>query len=143
MARNTFTDPATGNTYQWLINHDEEEDGGKTRTINRAGLTSNVGTVKQQGEDGPLMLRFRGTILDRSQYQAMWAWFELSRSQTIYFTDFDGQAFEVQITSFTPKRLRKARSPQRDPSTPLHYWQYGIEMEVYRVIAGDLIGVAP
>ena len=143
MARNTFTNPSNGDAYQWLVNHDEEEDAGKTRSITRTGLTSNVGTVKQQAEDGPLLLRFRGKIVDRSQYQAMWAWFELSRAQTIYFTDFDGQSYEVQITSFTPKRVRKSRAPQRDPSTPLHYWEYGIEMEVYKVLAGDLIGVAP
>jgi len=145
LGRNRFTNPATGAVYDWHVNHDEEDELGKTRSISRAGLTSNVGMVRQQAEDGPLVLRYRGKILDRAQFQQMWAWFQLSRTQTILFTDFDGQQFEVQITSFTPKRVRKLTSPQRDPSTPLHYWEYGIEMEVYRLVAGDLqaVGVTP
>lgn len=145
MARrsNRFTNPANGAYYDWHVNHDEEDELAKTRSITRAGLTSNVGMVRQQGEDGPLVLRFHGRILDRVQYQQMWGWYALSRTQTIYFTDFDGQAFEVQITSFTPKRVRKDFSPQRDQSVPLHFWQYSLEMEVYRVLAGDLVAVTP
>lgn len=145
MARNRFTNPVDGGTYDWIINHTEEEESGKTRQVTRAGLTDGVGMVRQQGEDGALVLHLRGTILDRSQYQAMWIWFQVSRSHTIYFTDFDGQSYEVQITSFQPRRIRKLTSPRRDPTTPNHYWTYSMDMEVINFLTGDLAasGVTP
>lgn len=144
MARNRFTNPATGAFYDWPINHTEEEAAGKTRTITRTSNTGLVGLVKQQGDDGPMLMKLTGTILTRDQFRQMWAWYSLSRMQTIYFRDFDGQEAEVQVTSFLPKRERTLRNP-RDPSIPHHYWSYTIEMEVYRFIAGDLAdaGITP
>jgi hypothetical protein len=144
--RNRFIDPAgVKDDYDWLVNHTEEEDAGKTRTITRTAPTSNVGLVKQQGEEGPSILRFSGTILDRSQFRAFWEWYMLCNTQTIHFRDFDEQVYEVQITSFVPKRVRKLLSPQRDASLPNHYWTYTMEMEVYSYVDGDLkdLGVAP
>lgn len=143
--RNRFTNPANGAFYDWLTNHEEEEEAGKTRTISHTSNTGNVGLVKQQGEDGPYILKLRGKIMHRSQFQAFWEWYALSKGQTIYFRDYDGQEYEVQITSFTPQRVRKLSHTGRDPSTPHHYWTYGMELEVYRFIAGDLAtaGVTP
>lgn len=142
MSRNRFTDPRTGVIYDWQTNHSEEESTGKTRNITRTAPTGNVGLVKQQGDDGPLIIRLSGSIFHRAQYQQMWHWFQLSKGQTIYFTDFDNQKYEVQITSFLPKRVRRL-SNRKDPSMPYHYYTYTMEMEVYRVIAGDLVGVTP
>lgn len=145
MSRNRFTNPANGDFYDWILNHTDEEAFGKARNITESAPTGNVGLVKQQGSDGPLVKTLSGTILDRSQYKAMWEWFVLSGSQTIYFTDFDGQQFEVQITSFLPQLKRKLTSASRDPSMPNSYWSYTIAMEVYGLIAGDLAdaGVTP
>lgn len=144
MARDRFVNPANGGAYDWLVNHSDEGETGKTRNITRTANTGVVGLVKQQGDDGPYILKLSGTILHRSQLQQMWAWYALCRTQTIYFYDFDGQGFEVQITSFMPTRHRTLRNP-RDPSAPLHYWTYNIEMEVYRFLNGDLVaaGVTP
>jgi hypothetical protein len=143
MARNTFTDPATGDHYDWQVNHDTEEAVSKARAITRTATTNNVGSVRQQGADGPLVLKFSGTILHRSQLREMWRWYELCRMQTIYFTDFDGQSYEVQISEFSPLRKRTLRNP-RDPSLN-HYWTYTITMDVFRPIDGDLadMGVTP
>jgi hypothetical protein len=140
--RNRFTNPANGATYDWLKNHSEEDGAGKTRNIERTANTGSVGAVKQQGDDGPLLLRWKGTILQRSQLQAMWTWWNLCRTQTIYLRDFDGEEYEGQITSFVPQRHSTLRNP-RDPSAPLHYWTYDFEFEIYRVISGDLVGLAP
>jgi hypothetical protein len=141
--RDRFTNPATGTFYDWPLNHDEEDESGKARNITRTAPTGSVGLIKQQGDDGPLLLHLKGKILKRAQLAAFWSWFELSRTQTIYFRDFDNQQYEVQITSFAPQRHRKLSfpSPGNDPST--HYWTYSMELEVYRVISGDLAGITP
>lgn len=145
MARNRFTNPANGAFYDWPRNHSEEEEAGKTRNITRGPNTGNIGLIKTQGDDGPMLLRYRGFIVHRAQYIAMWSWYKLCRTQTIYFTDFDGQVYEVQITSFTPKRVRKHQAVSPDATMKGHYYEYGIEMEVYRFVTGDLatLGVTP
>lgn len=146
MPRNRFTNPADSTYYDWTVNHTEEdESGSKQRAITRTSNTGNVGLVKQQGEDGPTILRYTGTILDRSQLAAFWAWFKLCKTQTIYFKDFDNQQYEVQITAFQPKRHRRMTSVRRDASMPQHYWTYTIELEVYRFISGVMAtaGIAP
>lgn len=138
MARNKFTNPASGTVYTWDQNHQEEQETGKARNITRTANTGNVGAVKQQGDDGGVTLKLAGKILKRSQLQQFWAWYELCRTQTIYFEDYDGQKYEVQITSFQPKRVAKLSFTGRDPSMPHHYYEYTMEMEVYRFIAGDM-----
>jgi hypothetical protein len=144
MARNRFTNPADGSFYDWQINHADEDAVSKSRNITRSGTTDNVGVVRQQGDAGPLTLKYSGTILHRAQLVEFWRWFEISRDQTIYFTDFDGQEFEVQITEFSPQRHRTLRNP-RDPSAPLHYWTYSITLDVFAIRTGDMLdaGVTP
>lgn len=139
MARNRFTNPANGAFYDWSINHESEEEFGKERSIEERSNTGNVGLTRTQGADGTLVLRYEGTILTRAQYVAMWQWYALCRTQTIYFTDCDGQEYEVQITSFKPKRVRVAHNP-RDAGMRLHKYEYTIEMHVYALRAGDLVG---
>ena len=134
--RNYFTNPATGTDYVWRVNHDEEQEFGKARTVDRAGRSGNVGLVRQQADDAPLTMTLSGKIVHRDQYTMMWALFQLCASQTVYFVDFDDQQYEVLITDFRPVRLRGKTS--RDPSVPKHYWTYTIAMDVIRVISGDL-----
>lgn len=136
---------AGGTTYDWEQNHTAEEGMGQARNISRAANTGSTGAVKQQGDDGPLIVSLSGTILKRSQLRAFWAWFELCRTQTIYFTDYDGQEYEVQITSFVPKRVRKLSYSGRDSTMAHHYYEYTMTMEVYVLKAGDMLaaGVTP
>jgi hypothetical protein len=143
VARNRFTNPANGDFYDWAINHDEEEANGKTRTISRTAPTGNVGLVKQQGDDGPFLLKLSGKITSRSQFSAFWAWYALCRTQTIVFKDFDAQEYEVQITSFLPQRHRTLMRAGKNPGN--YYWTYSMEMEVYRFVSGDMAasGVTP
>lgn len=143
MARNRFVNPATGASYEWHLNHDEEDPTTKTRAITRTANTGVIGAVRQQGDDGPLIVKYHGTALQRAQIQQFWAWYNLSKLQTIYFYDFDGQGFEVQITELSVTRKRKLSYTGRDPSIPFHFYTYDITMEVYAVLAGDMAGVAP
>lgn len=142
--RNRFTNPANGDFYDWVLNHSDEEESGHTTTVNRTANTGGTGLVRQQGDDGPWLLRYTGTILDRSQHQAMMRWKQISRGQTIYFKDYDGQEYEVVINQYTARRVRVLRN-RRDPSMPFHRFEYTIEMEVVRFIAGDAVvaGVTP
>lgn len=145
MPQNKFINPANGVTYVWLVNHDEEDEAGKARTITHTAPTGATGLVRQQGDDGPYLIKLSGKILDRSQLVMFWLSYATCRTQTLHFVDYDGQRYEVQITDFAPKRVRKEYSPQRDASTPLHYWTYTMVMEVFAFIAGDMAdaGVTP
>jgi hypothetical protein len=138
---NIFTNPAApGDVYQWAINHSEEEESGRDRQIETRANTGNVGLVRQQGEMTPLLLRYTGTILEKAQLDEMLRWFRLCETQTIYFTDFAGDSYEVQISSFKPTRVRAMRNTRGLATNPLHYWRYTIEMHVLRVLAGSYTG---
>lgn len=134
--RNEFRAPSGAlPTYQWQVNHSDEEAVTRSRNIDATAPTSNVGLVMQQGSDGPLTFRFTGTILHAQQFAMMRAYYDLTQRETVIFTDFTGDEYEVVISSFTPLRKRTLRNP-RDLSIPLHYWTYTIEIMVIRVISG-------
>lgn len=141
---NQFIDPA-GNvsTFNWPINHKAENTGGKERNIQHGANTANVGLIKQQSDDSPMVLEYTGRILEEAQNEAFWEWYELSDSQTIYFYDFAGAQYEVQITSYKPIRVGVAKNPRGGTTNPYHVYDYTIRMEVYRILAGPAMGVAP
>ena len=143
MARNRFTNPSNGDYYDWQINHTEEEEVNKARSIEHGANSANTGLVKQQSDDQPLVLSYRGTILHKAQLEEFWGWFQLTKTQTIYFTDFAGDEYEVIITDFKPQRQRTIKNPRDFANAPLWYWTYAISMEVVRVIAGTMAGVSP
>jgi hypothetical protein len=140
--RDTFHNPATGETYAWPINHSDEQEFGKTRQVASGAPTGHTGLTFQQGADEPMELLLEGTILHRSQHQQMIRWWAICAGQSIYFTDFAGDAYEVIITDFNPVRKRTLHNP-RDPSIRLHYWTYTIRMQVIGILAGPWVGVAP
>lgn len=142
--RNAFINPATLEVYEWVINHSPEGDKGneKKRAITTTANTGQVGLVRQQSADEPLILKREGEILDTSQEEQMWRWWNICKSQTIYFVEFNGDAYEVQITNYNPQRYGTGgptRSGQR------YYVKYSIEMEVYSILAGIAFsaGVTP
>lgn len=141
--RNQFIDPrGVVPTYAWQVNHDTEDQFGRERQVTTSAPTGNVGLVRQQGEDSPLVISLSGSILHAAQHAAMRRYFDLSRGQTVIFTDFAGDSYEVLVTSFKPTRQRTIRNP-RDSSIELHYWHYTLDMQVIRVISGPWAGTAP
>lgn len=141
--RDKFTNPANGESYEFDIGHAEEEPTSKTRQITNSANTANTGLIPQQGASQPLVLKYSGTILKASQHKEMWRWFELCETQTIFFTDYDGNEYEVMITDFAPKRQSTIRNPRDPQNAPLHYWTYSISMQVIQVRSGELSGVTP
>lgn len=138
MARiaNRFT-ASDGTIYDWQVNHDEEDEFGRTRNIEHtatvAGATGDI--VRQQGDDSPAVIKLSGTILHEAQVTEFDAWMLRTRFETIHFRDFTGDEYEVIITSFLPKRVRTLKNP-RDPTAPLWYWKYSMEMDVIHVLSG-------
>lgn len=141
--RNRFTNPVNGAFYDWAINHREEEAFGKTRNIERTAPTGNTGLVKQQGDDGPLLIKVKGTALRKSQVEQFIDWFKLTGSQTIHFKDFTGDEYEVVINSFLPQRLYTSGNMNDPANAPYHYYAYDMEMEVITIISGIWEGVTP
>lgn len=145
MARDRFFNPLTNVTYSWQRNHEEEDEAGKQRNITHTSNTGNVGLVRQQGEESPMVMTWRGKIFHRSQLIQFWDWFRLCKTQTIHLIDFDNQGYEVQIVDFRPRRRSKLSAASPDPSMPMHYYEYAIAFEVYDFLTGDLVtaGVDP
>lgn len=137
---NKFKDPKTATTWEWPVNHSEEQETGVSRSVQHGAKTAG-GLVRQQADDQPLNLRYSGTIFHKAQVTEMIHWFQLCATQTINFEDFAGDEYEVLITSFQPVRKRTIRNPRDFTNAPLWYWTYEIEMEVVRVIKGIWTGV--
>lgn len=143
MSRNVFTDPATARSYEWKINHSEEEEFGKRRSIEHGALTNGTGLVRQQSDDSPLILRLRGVIFHKAQLEEMISWWKLTETQTIYFRDFMGDEYEVIITEFIPNRERTIKNPRDFANAPYWFWRYEMAMEVVTIRDGTWEGVSP
>lgn len=140
---NRFTNPVTAAYYDWPQNHLEEERLGKARNIEHTAPTNAVGLVKQQSDESPLVLSWRGHILRKAQHDTMWEWYALCETQSIYIRDFTGDEYEVLITEFNPIRKRTVKNPQDPVNAPLWYWEYTLTMEVLTVRTGALTVVTP
>lgn len=142
--RNYFINPATLEAYAWPVNHSPTGDKGteKKRAITTSALTGNVGLVRQQSADEPMILKREGDILEPAQEVAMWRFFELCKTQTIYFLEFNGDAYEVQITDF---KVEHVGSGGPTHSGKGYFSRYSIEMECYKVLRGVLAeaGITP
>lgn len=138
---NEFENPKTSTKWAWPVNHSEEEETGKERSVENGANTAGTGLNPIQADDQPLQFSYSGTIFSKAQVTEMIAWFELCKTQTIYFHDFAGDSYEVIITSFKPTRHRTIRNPRDFKNAPLWYWTYTIQMRVVRVIDGIWTGV--
>lgn len=142
MARNVFHDPAGDlDDYSWQINHSEEEEQGKSRSIEKTANTANTGFIRQQSDSDGLVLRYTGTILHRAQLREMVAWYNLCDEHSIHFTDFAGDQYEVIITDFKATRHRTIRNPRDFANAPYWFWRYEIGLEVLRIIDSVWEGV--
>lgn len=138
MPRNTFTDPAgVVPAYTWDIGHNEEQDFGRETPVSDSVNVAGTRVITQQGDPSAIRLSYSGSILTRAQLVQMWKWELLCQTQTIYFTDFAGDEYEVVIDSFKPVR-HSGRNRRGGTDAPMWYWTYTIEMTVVRVLTGPL-----
>lgn len=144
MARDQFIDLLPGGlgTYSWPINHSEEDESGMSASIQRTAPVDGMGFVYQISETSPLVLRWKGTVLQHSQILKMWQFYGICQGaygnrRTIHILDFAGGHYEVLFNSFQPVRNRVAYNPRAEREIDkLIKWTYSMEMDVIRVITG-------
>lgn len=136
--RDTLIDVMPGGLgeYQFPINHETEDEFGGERSIEHTAPTSNVGAVRQQGDDGPLVMRLQGRILHKAMHQTLQNFFEQSRTRTMRFRDFEGEEYEVLITAYKAKRQGVVLNSKDLTNARLHIYSYTLQMEIIRVISG-------
>lgn len=133
--RDAFINPATLEVYEWTVNHEYTGDTGneKKRAITETANSGNVGLIRQQGADEGMILKRAGTILTVEQEENFWRFFKLCDTQTIYFVEFNGDAYEVQISSYNPKR-QGSGGPTRNGQG--YYVKWEMDMLVFNFLAG-------
>lgn len=145
MARDQLIDLQPGGigTYSFTINHSDEEQSGRSASVQRTAPVGGMGFIYQIGDSGPLTIHWKGTILDRSQVQAMWGYYDIcnglsgSNRRTIHLIDFTGARFEVLFTSFQPIRVRAVNNPRgTTPAEKLYYYTYDATFDVINVVSG-------
>jgi hypothetical protein len=140
---NIFTNPVNNATYSWPINHNEENEFGKSRQMGDGAPTSSMGLIPQQGASTPMVLEWKGVILTKAHLLQMIFWYQLCESQTIYVSDAAGNKYEVLITDFTEQKKPAAFNPRDPTNAPYWTWDYTLTMRVVRVISGEWAGVTP
>lgn len=133
--RNCFINPATLEVYPWPVNHEPQGDEGndKKRNITETANTGNVGLVRQQGGDQGMVIKRGGLILTVAHEEAFWRFFRLCASQTIYFVEFNGDAYEVQIIEYDPKRIGTGGPAKNGKG---YFVKYTMAMAVFKFLAG-------
>lgn len=137
--RNALWNPVTDHTYEWAINHSEEDEITVGRQIDHGAPAATVAVVRQQRPAGSLVLSLSGTILDPAQQAELEDFFDDCDDTTLYYRDSETDTYEVVITSFDSKRVRTARNPV---TAGLFYWTYSITMDVVRVLSGPYLAAA-
>lgn len=132
---NTFIDPAgVKATYQWTINHSDEEEVQNSRQIAHGAPTSDIGLIPQQGEPYPLVFQWTGTLFTQSDKNEMDSWYALCEDQSIYLQDFDGNQYEIIISDWNVKRKPVAWNHRGQVPW---LWTYTIIIQVLTVLSGD------
>lgn len=138
---NQFIDPAgVVPTYNWTINHTEEEEVQNSRQMSDGAPTSDIGLLPQQGPPKPLRFQWKGTIFTQTDFDQMVFWWVLCENHSIYLNDFNNSQYEILIEDFNPKRHPVAWNKRG--GIPW-IWDYTIIMRVLTVISGDFAGRTP
>jgi hypothetical protein len=136
---NIFIDPAgVQASYPWPVNHEKEEKGGKQRNVTNTAPTGNVGLVKEINSSGPVTMTWKGKIFTKAHMTAMWRWWQLCESQTIFLQDFAGDEYEILIEEFDPVRLGVSRNLHDQANAPTWIWEYTFSFSILQFIKGPL-----
>jgi hypothetical protein len=81
-----------------------------------------------------------GKIWHMAQYTRMWDFWNLSRTETIMFTDFTGADYEVMFNSFQPKRVGLLINNIDPTNCPNYRWDYTMTLTVITIFSGPLYG---
>lgn len=142
--RCAFINPANAEVYEFHINPEPEgEDTAQLeRSIETTANTGNTGLVRQQSDNKPFKRKIKGAMLTVAQELAFWKWWQLCKSQTIFFVDAFGAAFEVQIILLN---MPHVGTGQRLSEGQKYFIKWEMELETYNFLAGPMAeaGVTP
>lgn len=129
--------------YTWLINHNEEQESGTELALTRTAPVDGLHLIRQIGEPSPLVRRLKGTILDRSQWSAFWAFLYVCAGRgpgpqrSIHWTDQLNARFEVLMTAYNPIFRRVVSNPRGTSELERQIvWDYDLTLEILNVISG-------
>lgn len=142
---NQFIDPATGETWSWPINHNDETgtasksggQGGVERNVTVSAPTSGGPHIRQEAAPDPLSFSWKGTALTRAQHQEFLRWYEKCDHHTIILQDFSGDRFEIMISAYIPVRKAVAQNRNDMANAPLWVYDYQVDIDVIAAIVGD------
>lgn len=108
----SFIDPVDSSVVQFSINPNSGGTPTKARTITtRTTLVPGGKSIKYEGKVSPDVITFSGVLNTQAQLNMYTAWFD--KLHQVQLIDDLGRSFYVMMTSFIPKRVRKARNPWR------------------------------
>lgn len=132
--KNLFTDPDTGATYTWHLNHGWDGDSNSGAENPLTWQTTTMGTpLPQFGERQPQTWTISGTILHREQHEAFLEWAEIGKDHTIFFKDFDSVEYEVFVQKYSWQRVGVSKNPQ-DPDMPYNIFRYSFEFLILGIV---------
>lgn len=148
MHRVSFFNPADASEYVWPVNPDfaaANQYAQKQRQITRTSNTGNVGATKQQGDDGDYVIHWEPLVWHLAHEEALFAWYQICKTQSIYLTDMGGEQFEGQITTCGRKQIGALKGPGDMIAARGYYCQFVFEFDCYRFISGPMYsaGVTP
>lgn len=135
--QNNFYDPVASTSYDWHINHAEEEGPSRPDNISAEGKQAEDDSPSQlvQGAGDALKIVLSGTILHSLQYKKFWEFKGISNS--FRYTSYHGDEFEVTMSGLEMTKNRVNYNPQ-DASMRFHTWSYTMVLTILSINAGDL-----
>jgi len=138
---NQFIDPIPASagglgTYNWAVNHLEEEGPSRTNNVEFDGRSDGMGVIPTAGEWEPLILTLTGTILHRSQNVQFWKWRHIPRS--FRFLSFEGEYYEVSMLSYEPKKRAVAMNNADPTNMPAYVIEYTMQLWIITILDGML-----
>lgn len=132
VVKNRFTDPESGDTYDWHLNNswEGEDRVGTTVPVTWTSLTGTGLPIPQVGEAQPDVWTLRGTILELAQHTEFLAWVELSTQHTIFFRDWMTAEYEVLIVSYKANRVGVAANRNDPTNMPLNIIRYEMQLAI-------------
>lgn len=139
---NRLIDPATGEIWDWPINHhDESGSKGLVRNFTVSAPTSLNIRIRQQASNTPMATSWKGTALTRAQHQKFIHWWLKCEHNSLILRDFSGDQYEVMITSYVPTRRATAQNRNDMANAPTWVYDYQIDFDIINVISGDYVGI--
>lgn len=139
--RDTLIDPAPGGlgTYEFEINHQDEEEYGNERQLTVTRNTADGIAITQQGDSAVQQRTLTGTILTKDQHEKLAAFTKksgrLDPTNTLIFRDFFGEEYEVLIQAYRVKPVGVMRNP-RDPGMRKHILRFTMVLLIIDVKNG-------